>query len=51
MLKFGKKVNFRPLIVSLVFALFLGLISQQAVNTSIGFIVGASVFLLIFLVK
>jgi len=49
MLKFGKKVNFRPLIVSLVFALFLGLISQQAVNTSIGFIVGASVFLLIFL--
>ncbi len=49
MLKFGKKVNFRPLIVSLVFALFLGLISQQTVNTSIGFIVGASVFLLIFL--
>ena len=50
MLKFGKKVSFRPLIVSLTIGLLIGFMFSDIFSSgSIGFIFGTSFFLLIFL--
>jgi len=49
MTKFGKKVNFRPLFVSLLIGLLFDLTFSEVFNPTIGFILGAALFLWIFL--
>ncbi|KAE9564232.1 hypothetical protein LKACC16343_01868 [Companilactobacillus bobalius] len=50
MLKFGKKVSFRPLIVSLIMGLVIGFMFSDIFSSgSIGFIFGTAFFLLVFL--
>ncbi|HIY93348.1 hypothetical protein [Companilactobacillus sp. HBUAS56275] len=49
MLKFGKKVSFRPLIVSLALGLLIGVMVKDIFSGSVGFIFGTTFFLLVFL--
>lgn len=49
MLKFGKKVSFRPLLVSLALGLLMGVIFNDILSGSVGFIMGTTFFLLMFL--
>lgn len=49
MLKFGKRITFRPLIISLAFGIAFGMFGNELANPSIGFITGVFFFLLILL--
>lgn len=49
MLKFGKKINYRPLLVSLCFALIVGLLLGMNLSWNLGLDVGIVMFILILL--